>query len=346
MGIQVIGGATGGGAEAPITIRISDLADLGVDVDFELSLEADAVEVRWYPDVYSSGGSEAFIAFYGANYVPLVGSKIDTYLSTPNYPEPTYVFNLAAPVQYVSIKSGVAGQFTITKITNASAIKYTDIAAGTLTTLTETDPAYVLAADSYIAVIGGGGAGGASYGGGPAAGGGSGHIAVGFKPAGTYAVVIGAGGLGAANAAQLNTAAGAIGGTSSFDDIEAPGGNQTFDEVSAMAWGGSAGGSYSAGGFFGNGVNGQPNGGSRRPPAMWVPYATSGGTSASTTGNGGGVYAGGGSPTATNSNGSGGNAAANTGGGGGGARSTLGPNGTSQQGGNGGSGVIYIWTPA
>lgn len=349
MGIQVIGGATGGGGGGgqSIILSITEDSQLNTNVDYEISIPAGGVRAFYYPFA-DYLPSLTLISFFDSNYNPLVSANLPTRDGGTNYPEAIGAVNLTSDAAYVSVKVQVKGFFVIEPLVSTANI-YTGISAGTLTTLTTSNPSYVLAADSYIAVIGGGGGGQGGWQTGLSSiGGGSGYQAVGFKPAGTYAVTIGAGGTGGPTpVAQYNVSNGGQGGTSSFDDIIALGGNTNKAGAFAQGYGGSGGSSGASTSYMGaGGANGgsspqNPNAGSNVPAAMWVPYANrpfifnNGGL-------GGGVYAGGaGGAGSGNNNGIA--AGVNTGGGGGGARSN---SNTANTGGAGGSGVIYIWTPA
>lgn len=247
---------------------------------------------------------------------------------------------LSGTSAYVGLYSKFPGTFVIEE---SPANTASATSAGTLTTLTESDAAYVLAADSYVTVLGGGGGG---Y---PAntyqqgrPGGGSGYIATAFAPAGTYSVTIGAGGSGVLGVGPT------IGGTTTFTDgssvtIEALGGGQESDGTFNPTYGGSGGSSTGSRLFTVAGVGGAPGNpslvnGSGVIPPFYVPFQVRQGRNTEA----GGVY-GGGNGGATQANGQGQSGANNTGAGGGGAQS----NGNSAyNGGNGGSGAVFIWTPA
>lgn len=341
-------------------------------VSFKYSA-ADKGTMKIYP--FSNPWTGAKITFFpdngitdiddGARVGFLDGDKADvgtTFLRSQNYNDnPYYAFSaniifpqgpvtyirpmegavsLSGSPAYVALYSNFSGTFVLDEViaNNASAVN-----AGTVTTITASDPAYVLAADSYVTVLGGGGGGYRANNfqqGRP--GGGSGYIATGFAPAGTYSVTIGAAGLG-------DTGSGpGIGGTTTFTNgstvtIEALGGGQRPDGTYDPTYGGSGASSsggrmYNAAGFAGSpGMPSNVNGSGVVPP-FYVPFETR----YKVVSQAGGVYGGGaGGQSQSSSNGQ--DASANTGGGGGGAQSNT---NNAYNGGNGGSGVVYVWTPA
>lgn len=255
---------------------------------------------------------------------------------------------LSGAPAFVVLFAPQAGSFAVDKAEKNTA----SASNGTLTTITASNASYNLATASWVAVIGGGGGGHGS----PAynqsqPGGGSGYIATAFVPAGTYSITIGAGGQGGFNTSNNP---GLPGGDSSFVggaiNLLARGGNKTAAGVTQFGTGGSGGGypGDMSGGHYG-GLDGRPghnrglnntdnlsNGSGVSAPA-WVPVSVYPAHDSA----GGGVYAGGASGAGPLDRGGGG-AQPNTGGGGGGGCSN---SGSYRNGGDGGSGVVYIWTP-
>lgn len=226
-----------------------------------------------------------------------------------------------------------------------------------------TTASYVLPYSATAYVFGGGGAGGGAAldrsGGG---GGGSGYLATGSVTPGTYSVVIGAGGL---RSAETRDADGLAGGTSSFGDISASGGDGGLR--SATTAGGANGGDGGCGGGGGRpdtsfstsfGVGGEDGADGADHPGATVDrglggtgsgVAFSGGfflptSEASPTARFSGIFYAGGNGGSGSSNLQANNALANTAAGGGGGSRTSGTSGADPVGraGTGGSGVIYL----
>jgi hypothetical protein len=247
---------------------------------------------------------------------------------------------LSGAPSFVTLFSQKPGTFVIEESIANNAAEVT----GTLTTVTASNASYVLANPSWVTVIGGGGGGNASPGfnfGRTAAG--SGYATTAFVPAGTYNVTIGAGGARGTNA---NSFTGQPGGDSSFVggaiNLVARGGNKAPNGTTEYGRGGSGGSQRmqldnNKGGVAGGPGSGVVNNGSGVVPPPWVPISTQPADRFGA----GGVYGGGGA-SCHPFNGEGVSALANTGGGGGAGSSA---SNETQNGGEGGSGVVYIFTP-
>ena len=235
----------------------------------------------------------------------------------------------------------------------------------------------------YYAIVAGGGGGGWGFGGG--AGGGGVVVGQTTLTAGTYTIVVGTGGAGGTSSNGYAGLNGSNSTAFGFTAVGGGGGgsNYTSGSIHNGLFGGSGGGAASDGSnvdSYGVGVAGQGwSGGSNGTSSSPYPAGGGGGAggigitgSGSTSGNGGTglgvylpvsastVYYGGGGGGSGNSFGSsagsggtggggtggttgaGGAGSANTGGGGGGGGYN---SGTNYAGGNGGSGIVVIWSP-